>query len=169
MCAGLFPAFHVGRVWMVWFLAPIPNANAIWQNFKSPLSLGRVRRVRPTSPYPPSSGILGPVPDLATLRDRCRAGSSKKLPLRHVRCWAGAVAVTATGATTRPLTCCSAALTTPLVLAVHSVVSFDFATSVVPGWHATIFPPHFVAGAIFGGFAMVLTLMLPVRPYLRSG
>ncbi|MEM1441078.1 MAG: NrfD/PsrC family molybdoenzyme membrane anchor subunit [Verrucomicrobiota bacterium] len=159
MCAGIYPGFHVGRFWMVWFLAPVPNANAIWQNFKSPL----LWDVFAVSTYFTISVIfwyVGLIPDLATLRDRAK----KKLPKflyglfalgwrngnRQWRHYEMAYLLLA-------------ALSTPLVLSVHSVVSFDFATSVVPGWHTTIFPPYFVAGAIFGGFAMVLTLMLPVR------
>ncbi len=159
MCAGIFPAFHVGRFWMVYFLAPIPNANAIWQNFKSAL----LWDVFAVSTYFIVSMIfwyLGLVPDLATIRDRCRAGIRKVLygifalgwrgSNRHWRHYEMAYLLLA-------------ALSTPLVLSVHTVVSFDFATSVVPGWHTTIFPPYFVAGAIFGGFAMVLTLMIPAR------
>lgn len=159
MCAGIYPGFHVGRFWMVWFLAPVPNANAIWQNFKSPL----LWDVFAVSTYFLISLIfwyIGLIPDLATLRDRAK----KKIPKflygffalgwrngnRQWRHYEMAYLLLA-------------ALSTPLVLSVHSVVSFDFATSIVPGWHTTIFPPYFVAGAIFGGFAMVLTLMLPVR------
>ncbi|MBL9114184.1 MAG: polysulfide reductase NrfD [Verrucomicrobiaceae bacterium] len=159
MCAGLFPAFHVGRVWMVWFLAPIPNANAIWQNFKSPL----LWDVFAVSTYFTVSLIfwfLGLVPDLATLRDRCKPGIRKALYGIFSLGWRGSNRHWSHYETAYMLL---AALSTPLVLSVHSVVSFDFATSVVPGWHATIFPPYFVAGAIFGGFAMVLTLMIPVR------
>jgi Ni/Fe-hydrogenase subunit HybB-like protein len=159
MCAGLFPAFHVGRVWMVWFLAPIPNANAIWQNFKSPL----LWDVFAVSTYFTVSLIfwyLGLVPDLATLRDRCKPGIRKALYGLFALGWRGANRHWSHYETAYMLL---AALSTPLVLSVHSVVSFDFATSVVPGWHTTIFPPYFVAGAIFGGFAMVLTLMIPVR------
>jgi molybdopterin-containing oxidoreductase family membrane subunit len=159
MCAGLFPAFHVGRVWMVWFLAPIPNANAIWQNFKSPL----LWDVFAVSTYFTVSAIfwyLGLVPDLATLRDRCKPGLKKMLYGMFALGWRGANRHWSHYETAYMLL---AALSTPLVLSVHSVVSFDFATSIVPGWHTTIFPPYFVAGAIFGGFAMVLTLMIPVR------
>jgi Ni/Fe-hydrogenase subunit HybB-like protein len=159
MCAGLFPAFHVGRVWMVWFLAPIPNANAIWQNFKSPL----LWDVFAVSTYFTVSVIfwyIGLIPDLATLRDRCRPGLRKVLYGIFALGWRGGNRQWSHYETAYMLL---AALSTPLVLSVHSVVSFDFATSVVPGWHTTIFPPYFVAGAIFGGFAMVLTLMLPVR------
>jgi Ni/Fe-hydrogenase subunit HybB-like protein len=159
MCAGLYPAFHVGRVWMVWFLAPIPNANAIWQNFKSPL----LWDVFAVSTYFTISLIfwyLGLVPDLATLRDRCKPGIRKFFYGLFSLGWRGANRHWSHYETAYMLL---AALSTPLVLSVHSVVSFDFATSVVPGWHATIFPPYFVAGAVFGGFAMVLTLMIPVR------
>ena len=159
MCAGLFPAFHVGRVWMVWFLAPIPNANAIWQNFKSPL----LWDVFAVSTYFSVSAVfwyLGLVPDLATLRDRCRPGLKKFFYGLFAIGWRGGNRHWSHYETAYMLL---AALSTPLVLSVHSVVSFDFATSIVPGWHTTIFPPYFVAGAIFGGFAMVLTLMIPVR------
>ena len=159
MCAGLFPAFHVGRVWMVWFLAPIPNANAIWQNFKSPL-LWDVFAVSTYFSVSLVFWFIGLVPDLATLRDRCRPGLKKFLYGLFALGWRGGNRHWSHYETAYMLL---AALSTPLVLSVHSVVSFDFATSVVPGWHTTIFPPYFVAGAIFGGFAMVLTLMIPVR------
>ena len=158
-CAGIYPLFHVGRVWMVWFLAPIPNANAVWQNFKSPL----LWDVFAVSTYFSVSLIfwyLGMVPDLATLRDRARGVLRKTLYGIFALGWRGSnrhwqhyeVAYLIL-----------AAISTPLVLSVHSIVSFDFATSVVPGWHTTIFPPYFVAGAVFGGFAMVLTIMIPAR------
>ncbi len=159
MCAGLFPAFHVGRVWMVWFLAPVPNANAIWQNFKSPL----LWDVFAVSTYFSVSVVfwyLGLVPDLATLRDRCTNGLKKTLYGMFALGWRGGNRQWNHYEMAYLLL---AALSTPLVLSVHSVVSFDFATSVVPGWHTTIFPPYFVAGAVFGGFAMVLTLMIPAR------
>lgn len=159
MCAGLFPAFHVGRVWMVWFLAPVPNANAVWQNFKSPL-LWDVFAVSTYFTVSVLFWYLGLVPDLATLRDRCKAGLKKTLYGFFALGWRGGNRQWNHYEMAYLLL---AALSTPLVLSVHSVVSFDFATSVVPGWHTTIFPPYFVAGAIFGGFAMVLTLMIPVR------
>jgi Ni/Fe-hydrogenase subunit HybB-like protein len=165
MCAGLFPAFHVGRVWMVWFLAPIPNANAIWQNFKSPL----LWDVFAVSTYFSVSAVfwfLGLVPDLATLRDRCKPGLRKTLYGIFSLGWRGSNRHWSHYETAYMLL---AALSTPLVLSVHSVVSFDFATSIVPGWHTTIFPPYFVAGAIFGGFAMVLTLMIPVSKIYGLG
>jgi len=159
MCAGIFPAFHVGRVWFAWFLAPIPNANAIWQNFKSPL----LWDVFAVSTYFTISLIfwfLGMVPDLATIRDRCKLGLRKILYGIFALGWRGGNRQWSHYEMAYLLL---AALSTPLVLSVHSVVSFDFATSVVPGWHTTIFPPYFVAGAIFGGFAMVLTIMVPAR------
>jgi len=159
MCAGIFPAFHVGRVWFAWFLAPIPNANAVWQNFKSPL----LWDVFAVSTYFTVSLIfwyLGMVPDLATIRDRCKPGIRKILYGIFAIGWRGGNRQWSHYEMAYLLL---AALSTPLVLSVHSVVSFDFATSVVPGWHTTIFPPYFVAGAIFGGFAMVLTIMIPAR------
>lgn len=159
MCAGIFPAFHVGRVWMAWFLAPIPNSNAIWQNFKSPL----LWDVFAVSTYFTVSLIfwfLGMVPDLATIRDRCKPGIRKFMYGIFSLGWRGGNRQWSHYEMAYLLL---AALSTPLVLSVHSVVSFDFATSVVPGWHTTIFPPYFVAGAIFGGFAMVLTIMIPAR------
>lgn len=159
MCAGIFPAFHVGRVWMAWYLAPIPNANAIWQNFKSPL----LWDVFAVSTYFTVSLIfwfLGMVPDLATIRDRCKPGLRKFLYGIFSLGWRGGNRQWSHYEMAYLLL---AALSTPLVLSVHSVVSFDFATSVVPGWHTTIFPPYFVGGAIFGGFAMVLTIMVPAR------
>ena len=159
MCAGIFPGLHVGRFWMVWFLAPVPNANAIWQNFKSPL----LWDVFAVSTYFTVSVIfwyLGLVPDLATIRDRCKNGVRKLLYGFFAMGWRGGNRQWSHYEMAYLLL---AALSTPLVLSVHTVVSFDFATSVVPGWHTTIFPPYFVAGAIFGGFAMVLTLMIPAR------
>jgi Ni/Fe-hydrogenase subunit HybB-like protein len=158
MCAGIFPGFHVGRFWMVWFLAPIPNSNGIWQNFKSPL-LWDVFAVSTYFTVSVLFWYIGLIPDLATLRDRAK-GLAKKLYGFFALGWRGG---NRQWRHYEMAYLILAALSTPLVLSVHSVVSFDFATSVVPGWHTTIFPPYFVAGAIFGGFAMVLTLMLPVR------
>jgi Ni/Fe-hydrogenase subunit HybB-like protein len=159
MCAGIFPGLHVGRVWMVYFLAPVPNANAVWQNFKSPL-LWDVFAVGTYFTVSVIFWYLGLVPDLATIRDRCKPGLKKALYGMFAMGWRGANRHWRHYEMAYLLL---AALSTPLVLSVHSVVSFDFATSIVPGWHTTIFPPYFVAGAIFGGFAMVLTLMIPAR------
>ena len=159
ICAAIFPGIHVGRVWMAWFLAPVPNANGIWPNFRSPL----LWDVFAVSTYFTVSVLFwytGLVPDLGTLRDRAKSRMARFLygifalgwrgSNRHWRHYEMAYLLLA-------------GLSTPLVLSVHSVVSFDFATSILPGWHTTIFPPYFVAGAIFGGFAMVLTILLPAR------
>ena len=159
ICAGIFPAIHVGRIWLVWFLAPMPTYNALWPNFRSPL----LWDVFAVSTYFTVSLIfwyVGLIPDLATIRDRAKSKLRKTLyglfalgwrgSNRHWRHYEYAYMI-------------FAGLSTPLVLSVHTVVSFDFATAVIPGWHTTIFPPYFVAGAVFGGFAMVLTLMLPCR------
>ena len=159
ICAAIFPGIHVGRVWMAWFLAPVPNANGIWPNFRSPL----LWDVFAVSTYFTVSVLFwytGLVPDLGTLRDRAKSRMSRFLygffalgwrgSNRHWRHYEMAYLLLA-------------GLSTPLVLSVHSVVSFDFATSILPGWHTTIFPPYFVAGAIFGGFAMVLTILIPAR------
>ena len=159
MCAGIYPVFHVGRVWMVWFLAPLPNSNAIWQNFKSPL----LWDVFAISTYFTVSLIfwyLGMVPDLATIRDRATTKIRQVLYGIFSLGWRGG---NRQWSHYEMAYLILAGISTPLVLSVHSIVSFDFATSVVPGWHTTIFPPYFVAGAIFGGFAMVLTIMIPAR------
>jgi len=158
ICAGLYPMLHVGRVWMVWFLAPVPNANAIWQNFRSPL----LWDVFAVSTYFTVSVLFwytGLIPDLATLRDRAKSKIAKLSYGLAALGWRGGNRQWRNYEMAYLLL---AGLSTPLVLSVHSVVSFDFATSVVPGWHTTIFPPYFVAGAVFGGFAMVLTLMIPM-------
>ena len=159
VCAGIFPAIHVGRIWMVWFLAPVPNSNAIWQNFRSPL----LWDVFAVSTYFTVSVLFwytGLVPDLATLRDRAKTKIRKFIYGIMALGWRGG---NRQWKHYEMAYLILAGLSTPLVLSVHSVVSFDFATSVIPGWHTTIFPPYFVAGAIFGGFAMVLTIMLPAR------
>jgi len=159
ICAGIFPAIHLGRIWMVWFLAPIPVPNWIWPNFRSPL-LWDVFAVSTYFTVSVLFWFLGLVPDLATMRDRARSKAGKF-------CY-GLLALGWRGGNRQwrhyhMAYLILAGLSTPLVLSVHSTVSFDFATSLIPGWHTTIFPPYFVAGAIFGGFAMVLTLILPAR------
>ncbi|MFV0336677.1 MAG: NrfD/PsrC family molybdoenzyme membrane anchor subunit [Chthoniobacterales bacterium] len=159
VCAGLYPALHVGRVWMVWFLAPVPTANAIWQNFRSPL----LWDVFAVSTYFTVSILFwytGLIPDLATLRDRAKTKIRKFAYGILALGWRGGNRQWKHYEMAYMLL---AGLSTPLVLSVHSVVSFDFATSVIPGWHTTIFPPYFVAGAIFGGFAMVLTILIPAK------
>jgi molybdopterin-containing oxidoreductase family membrane subunit len=163
LCAALFPVFHVGRVWFAWWLFPIPNSNGIWQNFKSPL----LWDVFAVSTYFTVSLLFwytGLVPDLATLRDRAKSRFKKIVYGVFALGWRGS---NRQWRHYEKAYLILAGISTPLVLSVHSVVSFDFATSVIPGWHTTIFPPYFVAGAIFGGFAMVLTLLLPARAIFK--
>ena len=159
ICAAIFPGIHVGRVWMVWFLAPVPNPNWIWPNFRSPLMWD----VFAVSTYFTVSVLfwfLGLVPDLGTLRDRAKSKVGKVVYGILALGWRGG---NRQWRHYEMAYLILAGISTPLVLSVHSTVSFDFATSVLPGWHTTIFPPYFVAGAIFGGFAMVLTLLMPAR------
>ncbi|MBV9490148.1 MAG: polysulfide reductase NrfD, partial [Verrucomicrobia bacterium] len=163
ICAGIFPGIHVGRIWMVWFIAPVPVPNWIWPNFRSPL----VWDVFAVSTYFTVSVLfwyLGLVPDLATMRDRARSKAGRFIYGVLAFGWRGG---NRQWRHYEMAYLVLAGLSTPLVLSVHSTVSFDFATSVLPGWHTTIFPPYFVAGAIFGGFAMVLTLMMPARAIYR--
>jgi len=164
MCAGQFPIWHMGRVWMAFFVLPYPNSRGpLWPNFNSPL----LWDVFAISTYFTVSLLFwysGLLPDLATLRDRAR--------LKWRKLFYGAAAFGWTGSTKHwqrheSLSLVLAGLSTPLVLSVHTIVSFDFATSVIPGWHTTIFPPYFVAGAIFSGFAMVQTLLLVTRKVLN--
>jgi Ni/Fe-hydrogenase subunit HybB-like protein len=160
-CAGLFPGIHVGRIWVVYWLAPYPNWLAMWPNFRSPL----LWDVFAVSTYATVSALfwyLGMVPDLATLRDRATNKIRKMAFSVASLGWTGSARAWHRYELAYLLL---AALATPLVLSVHSVVSFDFAVSQVPGWHTTIFPPYFVAGAIFSGFAMVVTLAVPARAY----
>jgi len=159
ICALIFPGIHVGRAWYAYYMFPVPNEMAIWPNFKSPL----IWDVFAVSTYFTVSLLfwyVGLIPDLATLRDRARN--------KYRRIIYGALSLGWRGANRHwqnyeRAYLILAAISTPLVLSVHSVVSFDFATSVLPGWHTTIFPPYFVAGAVFSGFAMVMTLMLITR------
>jgi molybdopterin-containing oxidoreductase family membrane subunit len=163
MTAGIFPLFHTGRPWVAWyFLLPLPNDMSIWPQFRSPLMWD----VFAVSTYLTVSVLfwfVGLVPDLATLRDRFAArGKNVQAAVYGVLAmgWRGSARQWHRYEKAYMIL---AALSTPLVLSVHSVVSFDFAVSQLPGWHTTIFPPYFVAGAIFSGFAMVLTLMIPMR------
>ena len=160
-CAGIFPAVHVGRIWFAYWLAPLPNSMEMWPNFRSPL-LWDVFAVSTYATVSLLFWYLGMVPDLATLRDRATSKAR--------RFWYGLFSLGWTGSNRQwhrfeKAYLLLAALATPLVLSVHSVVSFDFAVSQVPGWHTTIFPPYFVAGAVFSGFAMVVTLMVPARAF----
>jgi molybdopterin-containing oxidoreductase family membrane subunit len=161
MCAGLFPAIHMGRPWLAYFIVPyFPNQRGpLWVNFRSPL----VWDVVAINTYLTISLVfwyLGMIPDLATMRDRA-PGGVKKLVLGVASVgWNGSHR---TWHRYEIVSLILAGLATPLVLSVHSIVSMDFATSVIPGWHATIFPPYFVAGAIYSGFGMVLTLLIITR------
>jgi Ni/Fe-hydrogenase subunit HybB-like protein len=158
-CAALFPLLHLGRPQFFYWMAPYPNTMGLWPQFRSPL----IWDFFAVSTYATVSLLfwyVGLIPDLATLRDRAR----RRFPqiaygilamgwrgsARHWKRYQDAYVLLA-------------ALATPLVISVHSVVSFDFATAIVPGWHSTVFPPYFVAGAIYSGFAMVLTIAIPLR------
>jgi Ni/Fe-hydrogenase subunit HybB-like protein len=159
MTAGLFPIIHLGRPWIFYYLLPYPNQRGLWPNFRSPL----IWDVFAVSTYLTVSAtffILGMIPDLAAARDSTTVTWRKKLYTVMSFGWRG------TANEWRHFTKAYlylAALATPLVLSVHSVVSWDFAMSIVPGWHTTIFAPYFVAGAIFSGLAMVITLVIPIR------
>ncbi len=163
MCAGMFPLLHVGRPWLAFWLMPYPNTMNVWPQFRSPL----VWDVFAVTTYMTISVLffyVGLIPDLGTMRDRA-TGKIQKLiygilsmgwrgSARHWERYDIAFLVLA-------------GISTPLVVSVHTVVSFDFAVSVIPGWHATLFPPYFVAGAVYSGFAMVLTLAIPVRHFYK--
>jgi molybdopterin-containing oxidoreductase family membrane subunit len=158
-CAGIFPLLHVGRPWLAYWLLPYPNTMGLWPQFRSPL----VWDVFAVSTYATVSLLfwyVGLIPDLATMRDRARGRVSRVLFGIFAMGWRGAARHWERYETAYLLL---AGLATPLVVSVHTVVSFDFAVSIVPGWHATIFPPYFVAGAIYSGFAMVMTLAIPLR------
>ena len=164
MCAGLFPLIHMGRIWDAMFIFPYPNTRGpLWPNFNSPL----LWDVFAISTYLTVSVLFwysGLIPDVATLRDRAK-GKFRKAAYNFLSFgWTGTAKQ---WQRFEYLALVLAGLATPLVLSVHTIVSFDFATSVVKGWHTTIFPPYFVAGAIFSGFAMVLTLMLIVREVFK--
>ena len=161
VCAGLFPGIHVGRPWLAFWLFPYPNQMGMWPQFRSPL----LWDVFAVSTYANVSLVfwyMGMIPDLATLRDRAKHKLGKILYGAFALGWRGSNRHWQRYEKAYLLL---AALATPLVLSVHSVVSFDFAVSQLPGWHTTIFPPYFVAGAIFGGFAMVLVLVIPCRAW----
>ncbi len=179
ICAATFPGIHIGRQWMAWFLLPLPNSNAIWPNFKSPL-LWDVFAVSTYGTVSLLFWYMGMIPDFATLRDRAdlrlrrQTDGPRLLPFVALR--TDTIRAYVYGFLAMGWRFSSrhwhryevaylvlAGISTPLVLSVHSIVSFDFATSILPGWHTTIFPPYFVAGAIFGGFAMVLLLLIPAR------
>jgi molybdopterin-containing oxidoreductase family membrane subunit len=159
MCAGLFPLIHVGRPWLAFWLAPYPNQRGLWTNFRSPL-LWDVFAVSTYFAVSAMFWYLGLLPDLASLRDRTESRIRKPIYTLLSLGWRGSASHWQHFEKAYLLL---AGLATGLVLSVHSVVSFDFATSVVPGWHMTIFPPYFVVGAIFAGFAMVVMVLIVVR------
>lgn len=158
-CAGLFPLLHLGRPWVFFWILPYPDTMGLWPQFRSPL----VWDVFAVSTYFTVSLIFwfaGLIPDLATLRDRAKTRAKRVIYGALAMGWRGSALHWQRHQSAYLLL---AGLATPLVLSVHSVVSFDFAVSVLPGWHSTIFPPYFVAGAIYSGFAMVLNIVIPVR------
>ena len=161
-CAGMFPILHMGRPWIgAYWLMPYPNTMGLWPNFRSPL----IWDVFAVSTYATVSALfwfVGLIPDLATLRDRATNKYVKLLYGMGAMGWRGSARHWNNYETAYLIL---AALSTPLVVSVHTVVSFDFAVANLPGWHATIFPPYFVAGAIYAGFAMVLTLAIPLRKF----
>jgi Ni/Fe-hydrogenase subunit HybB-like protein len=159
VCAGLFPLLHVGRPWLVYWLFPYPNTLGMWPQFRSPL-LWDVFAVSTYATVSIMFWFTGLVPDLATMRAKAKDVWAKKLYHGLSLGWTGSARHWHRYEIAYLLL---AGLSTPLVLSVHSIVSLDFAVSLEPGWHTTIFPPYFVAGAIFAGFAMVLTFMIPVR------
>ncbi len=162
MMAGLFPLIHVGRIWFTYWLFPYPNARTLWVNFRSPLNWD----VFAVSTYMTVSTlffIVGMIPDMAVLRDRFKGLRSKIYGLFAMG-WRGTHKQWHHYETAYLL---FAGLATPLVISVHSIVSWDFAMSILPGWHSTIFAPYFVAGAIFSGCAMVITILYPLRKIFK--
>lgn len=160
-CAGLFPLLHVGRPIFAYWLFPFPNTMGVWPQFRSPL----IWDVFAVSTYATVSMLfwfVGLIPDLAAMRDRAKNKFAKLIYGVFALGWRGDAKHWFRYETIYLLL---AGLSTPLVISVHTIVSLDFAVSVVPGWYATIFPPYFVAGAIFSGFAMVLTLLIPLRKF----
>ena len=159
ICALMFPTIHVGRVWLIWFALPLPNWQMIWPNFRSPL-LWDVFAVSTYFTVSLLFWYVGLVPDLATLRDRAKSKLGQLLYGIFALGWRGSMRHWMNYEKAYLIL---AGLSTPLVLSVHSIVSFDFAVSIIPGWHTTIFPPYFVAGAVFSGFAMVSNLAILAR------
>jgi Ni/Fe-hydrogenase subunit HybB-like protein len=161
MCAGLFPVIHLGRPWLGYWLFPLPFTMTVWPQWRSPLMWD----VFAVSTYFTISVVfwyIGMIPDMATLRDRAQSKIAKYC--YGILCWGwrGSIRHWMQYETASLLL---AGLATPLVLSVHTVISFDFAVAVLPGWHTAIFPPYFVAGAIYSGFAMVLSLAIPLRKF----
>jgi molybdopterin-containing oxidoreductase family membrane subunit len=160
--AGLFPIIHLGRLWRFYYLFPYPNQRDLWPNFKSPLAWDMVA-ITTYATISATFLYVGMIPDLAVIRDRS-TGLKKMLYGLLSMGWRGSDQEWRNYLKAYVL---FAGLATPLVISVHSVVSWDFAVSVVPGWHTTIFAPYFVAGAIHSGFAMVITLLIPLRRIFR--
>jgi molybdopterin-containing oxidoreductase family membrane subunit len=164
ICAAMFPVFHMGRVWVGYWALPLPNAfGSLWVNFNSPL-LWDVFAISTYFSVSLLFWYIGLIPDIATIRDKVKTKTSKF--------WYGLFSMGWTGSTRswaryELVSLILAGLSTPLVLSVHTIVSTDFATSVIPGWHTTIFPPYFVAGAIFSGFGMVATLLIVARKVMN--
>ena len=161
MCAGLFPLLHTGRPWVAYWLFPYPNVLGMWPQFRSPL----VWDVFAVSTYITVSALfwfIGLIPDFATLRDKAKNKAVKTIFGMLAMGWRGSAQHWWRYETAYLIL---AGLSTPLVLSVHSIVSLDFAVSIIPGWHTTIFPPYFVAGAVYAGFAMVLLLAIPLRAW----
>ena len=159
ICALMFPTIHVGRIWLLYWVFPLPNQMNVWPNFRSPL-LWDVFAVSIYGTVSVLFWFTGLIPDFATMRDRYKDRVRRMIYGLFALGWRGSHRHWVHYEKAYLIL---AGLSTPLVLSVHTVVSFDFAVSHVPGWHTTIFPPYFVAGAIFSGFAMVLTLMILAR------
>ncbi len=162
-CAAMFPLLHLGRPWLAYWLFPYPNTMGTWPQFRSPL----VWDLFAVSTYATVSLLfwfVGLIPDLATLRDRARKRPAQIIYGVLAMGWRGSAVHWYRYETASLLL---AGLATPLVVSVHTIVSFDFAVAIVPGWHSTIFPPYFVAGAIYSGFAMVMTLAIPLRAFYK--
>ncbi|HXP46760.1 MAG TPA: NrfD/PsrC family molybdoenzyme membrane anchor subunit, partial [Terriglobales bacterium] len=165
MCAGMFPVLHMGRPWLAYWLFPYPNTMQVWPQFRSPL----VWDVFAVSTYFTVSlmfWFVGLIPDLGTLRDRSQSRIARAAYGFLAMGWRGSARHWKNYESAYLLL---AGLATPLVVSVHTVVSFDFAIAIVPGWHTTIFPPYFVAGAIYSGFAMVLVIAIPIRRFYGLG
>ena len=160
-CAGLYPLIHIGRPWLFYWLLPLPNTMGLLPQFRSPL-MWDVFAVSTYATVSLMFWFVGLIPDLATLRDRAQSRWLKWIYGFLAMGWRGSARHWHRYETAYLLL---AGLATPLVVSVHTVVSFDFAVSLVPGWNATIFPPYFVAGAIYSGFAMVMTLCIPIRKF----
>jgi Ni/Fe-hydrogenase subunit HybB-like protein len=164
ICAAMFPVFHMGRVWVGYWALPLPNAfGSLWVNFNSPL-LWDVFAISTYFSVSLLFWYIGLIPDIATIRDKVKGKTEKAIYGFFSMGWTGS---TRTWARYELVSLILAGLSTPLVLSVHTIVSTDFATSVIPGWHTTIFPPYFVAGAIFSGFGMVATLLVVARKVMN--